>query len=873
MHSSPRVAPPAVVSVNSQQGLLKRAMTAVVVCLFSATVVGPVAAQPPVMGPPYIPRNPNTPPVSTPNAPNLPGNVTPRGTLLSAPLAESLRNGPIRMNYENIDIKVLARLISEITGRNIVLDDRVQGKVTILCSTEMSSNEAYQVFKAAMERYGFQLRERGGFVLVAPTADVRKEGALRVNPRGHGNDSEANVVGLIITKTGDATQLMTALRPIVSDPNNIQPYANGKAVIIIDKAKIVAKASEIARRLDKTIPSTKAIVVIPKYAEAEKLAAVLTQMTTRPNALPGDPQPAKVSAFAPTNGILMQGTDAQLRELQTIVKRLDIPKAAPDEIEKPQLYVHFLQYASPEETAKILSNMLGERKNQQTAQQQLDANQLSAAAKPAVDPNAFPKLNAEAENQRVSFVSAKVASDIDTNSVILFVSPSEYKEVQDLLSELDVPRKQVLVLAMVAEVSLTKLIETGARLQVATPGGVLSTYKAGLTEEGLLSALSGGNFAVGTVGGNSQTINVGGRDVKVPTFFAFLSGNKSNSDFNLLSSPRLLTADHKEAKMEVGDVVPFPTGARFDNFGQPLLTYDYKDVGIKLKFTPHISQSDTIRIDLDQQVQEVTEYLRQNLGGTGYSVPLISNRSIKTNVTVKEGETLLIGGLISKRTVETISKVPILGDIPIIDNFFKETRKEDRKTTLFVALTPYIVQHPDEIARLDRPHQEFIKTQNLPNQSQNEPRETAGSRHAVPDPYSDSTSKAAGNGPDLATLLRGQLKLDEFKIQQPKGPDNLRQARVRVRNNSDKEIQMGLQTEVIQPNGQSKLLPITTINLRAGEIREVELAPYQFPDQMGMFEFDVRALIEDQVVARLPSHNKLEVQSLAPAAGGSRETR
>jgi general secretion pathway protein D len=850
--------------------LRNRLLTLVVLASFGTALVAPVAAQPPVMAPPGIPRNP-LPPAGSPN---LPGNVTPRGTLLSQPLAESLRNGPIRMNYENIDIKVLARLISEITGRNIVLDDRVQGKVTILCSTEMSSNEAFQVFRAAMERYGFQLRERGGFVLVAPTADLRREGTLRVNPRGVGGNAEGNVVGLIITKTGDATQLMSALRPIVSDPNNIQPYANGKAVIVVDKARIVAKAAEIARQLDKSIPSTKAIVVIPKYAEAEKLAAVLTQMTTRPNPLPGDAQPAKVSAFAPTNGILMQGTDAQLKELQTIVKRLDIPRAAPDEIEKPQLYVHFLQYASPDETAKILSNMLGERKSQQTAQQQLDVNQLSAVAKPPTDPNAFPKLAVNAENQRVSFVSAKVASDVDTNSVILFVSPSEYKEVQDLLSELDVPRKQVLVLAMVAEVSLSKLIETGARLQVATPGGVLSTYKAGLTEEGLLSALAGGNFAVGTVGGNSQTINVSGRDVKVPTFFAFLSGNKSDSDFNLLSSPRLLTADHKEASMEVGDVVPFPTGARFDNFGQPLLTYDYKDVGIKLKFTPHVSQSDTIRIDLDQQIQEVTEYLRQNLGGTGYSVPLISNRSVKTNVTVKEGETLLIGGLISKRTVETISKVPILGDIPLIDNFFKETRKEDRKTTLFIALTPYIVQHPDEIARLDRPHQEFLRSQGLPNQIQNEGRETAGSRHAVPDPYQENGPKpSSGNGPDTVSQFRGKLKLDEFQIREPKGPDNLRQARVRVRNTSDKEIQLVLQPEVIQPNGQSKLLQSTSVTLTGGEVREVELAPYVFPEQTGLYEFDVRALIEEQVVARLPNHNKVEVQSLAPAAGGSRETR
>lgn len=806
-------------------------------------------------------------PIGQPGQPGQP--PSPRGPLLPQPVVDNLRHGPILMNYENIDIKVLARLISEITGRKIVLDERVQGKVTVLSSREMSASEAYELFRAVLDRYGFQLRERNGFSMVMPNADARREGPLRINPNDpHG---QANVVGLILTKYGDANQLMSAIRPLLSDPNNVQAYPNGKAVVVVDKASIVSKAADIARRLDQAIPNTRAVVIIPKYADAEKLAPVLANAMNRvnPAATPADVQPPKISAFPPANGIIVQGTEAQIKETQAVIRKLDIPRAAPDEIERPQLYVHFLQYSSAEETAKILANMLGERKAQLSQQQQLDQNQLTMqkALSAGADPLAYPKLASQSENQRISFVSAKVASDNDTNSVILFVSPSEYKEVQDLLSDLDVPRKQVLVLAMVAEVSLSKLIETGAKLQVASPDGILSAYRAGLTEEGLLSALAGGSFALGTIGGGTQTINVGGRDVKVPTFFAFLSGNKTNSDFNLLSSPRLLTSDHKEAKMEVGDVVPFPTGARFDNFGQPLLTYDYKDVGIKLKFTPHVSQSENIRIDLDQEIQEVTDYLQQNLGGTGYSVPLISNRSVKTNVTVKEGETLLIGGLISKRTVETISKVPILGDIPLIDTFFKQTRKEDKKTTLFVALTPYIVQHPDEIARLDRPHQEFIRRQGLPSDAQNEPRETQPSRHPVADPYNPSPNASA------AQVTAGSLRLANFVISPPQGADNLRQPRVQITNSADKEIQCSLQGEVLMPNGQSRLLPEATLNLRAGETREVELPPYQFPEQTGTFQFDVRALVNDNVVARLPQHSKLEVHSLSPAPGGSRGLR
>jgi hypothetical protein len=221
----------------------------------------------------------------------------------------------------------------------------------------------------------------------------------------------------------------------------------------------------------------------------------------------------------------------------------------------------------------------------------------------------------------VGFVSSKVSADPETNSLVLFVSPSEYEGLRAVIARLDLERRQVQISAVVAEVSLRRVRDVGVNWQAMTSGGVVGSFRGGLTEEGLLSYLAGGHFVVGAVGPNTRTIRVAGQDIQVPEFFAFLSALQDNSDFNLISAPRVLTQDNKEAIMNVGQVVPFATGGRLDAFGQPLVTFDYREVGIKLQVTPHVNQSGKIRMDIDQEIQEVTDYLQQEMAGVGFSAP------------------------------------------------------------------------------------------------------------------------------------------------------------------------------------------------------------------------------------------------------------
>jgi general secretion pathway protein D len=792
--------------------------------------------------------------------PPVPGaSPTPASPLLKTPA-----RGPMRMNYENLDIKVLAKLVSELSGRNIVLDDRVQGKVTLLSSREMSGSEVYDLFVLALERYGYTVKSKGNYDVVLPLTDARKQAIYRVHP---GNGSQP-VLGLILLKNADVAQLLTALKPLASDQNLIQAYPNAKAIVLIDKPSVVRRIGELARQMDKATPSSRVQVLRLTYAESDRLAPVLQQIMTKALQTPGDAPQPKVGSFAPANSLVIQGSEEQIATAMRLAKRLDQPRSAPDQIEKPQFYVKFLQYAKAEDTAKVLVNLLSDSQDAQRKQQQLDANnqnqanQQNAVVNLIQSQQAYPKLQdsfvnppdqtgADQANQQIAFVSSKVSFDAETNSLVFFMSPSEYAKIEDLIAEIDVPRKQVLVLGMVAEVSLSKVMAQGAKLQVASSSGLLSSFRGGLTEEGLLSALASGSFTVGTLGsGAVRTINVGGRDVKVPTFFALINTITNTTDFNLISSPRILTSDHKEGVVEVGDVVPFATGARFDNFGQPLITYDYKKVGIKLTFTPHVSQSDNLRIELDQEVQEVTDYLRQSLGATGYVIPLISNRSVKTQLQLKEGETLLIGGLISKRTLDVVTKVPILGDIPFIENLFKETNKEERKTTLFIALTPYIIQHPDEVARIDRSYEKYLKDEGKPSDSQHEPRPPA-ERHAVAEPYGPSRSIAPPEG---------SLVLENLMVNPPDASDSLRQARIHIRNRNPFEVEVVLRQQVRAPGGVAIDTHTEPQRLQPNEDREIILPAYRFPTKSGDYYFDVSAWIGDQQVSRLPLPRKVELK-------------
>lgn len=770
------------------------------------------------------------------------------GPLINKQAQQNLRRGPISMNYENLDIRVLARIVSELTGRTVVLDEGVTGKVTLLASSQMSSEELWQVFQGVLAKNGFALRQSGSVYQVMPVADVRRD--------------SRNSSMVVVLREGDASQVLTAIRPYISDPNGTQVYAAGKALVLVDTPEVLRQVASLVRSLDRATPKISSDTIFLQYAEAEKMAPVLQNVLQRALVVPGTSQPL-VTAFPPTNALLVQGTPAQLKEIRETVALLDVSKAAPLSVEKPRYFVYKLQQGKAEDVAKIVQDLLAERKRAQDEEENRRGRQAAGASTGTANTTSAGTANTDkgvaapgglatvpiptpvtgstpgAPSQLV-YVGARVGADPELNAVLVYISPSEYPSIRSLLASLDRKRKQILVHAMVAEVSLTDLLNAGSKLQLFDTSGPVASFNGGASEEGLLSFLTSGQFLVGASGGSSHTVNVGGRDVQVPSLFAFLTGERNNRNFELISSPRLVATDHKKAEMKVGNVVPFATGARFSQVGQPIVTYDYKDVGIKLEFTPHISQGQTIRLELEQEVQEVTEFLNQNLGGFGYVIPLISNRRVKTDVNLRDGETLLIGGLISKRTTETIRKVPILGDIPLIQNLFRELRTEQKKTSLFIALTPYVVNGPEDINRIDAAYAQFLSKEPLPSQAQWEPRNTDVGPQAVTDPY-------ASNPQDPQPLLL----ITPLQMQPPTSTDRLRQGRLVLKNQDSKlESEFEMHILITRPDKTVEEMILSKTRLAPGETREVTLDPYPFPEKPGDYRFEVEAFVNGRRVGK-----------------------
>ncbi|ODT74801.1 type II secretion system protein GspD [bacterium SCN 62-11] len=779
------------------------------------------------------------PPQTPPQAPS--------GPLIKQDAQRALRRGPISMNYENLDIRVLARIVSELTGRTVVLDEGVSGKVTLLASSQLTSEELWQVFQGVLNKSGFALRQSHGIYQVMPIADVRR-------------DSRQSSMAVVL-REGDATQVLTAIRPYISDPNGAQVYAAGKALVLIDTPEVLRQVGALVRSLDRATPRISMETIFLQYAEAEKMAPVLQTVMQRNLVLPGASQPL-VTAFPPTNALLVQATPIQMKEIRETVAALDVARSAPLTVEKPRYFVYKLQQGKAEDVAKIVQELLAERKRAQDEEENRRGRQAagsstgnanttaSGTANPAVPgapgglatvPIPTPVTGATPGSPaQLVYVGARVGADPELNAVLVYISPSEYPSIRSLLASLDRKRKQILVHAVVAEVSLTDLLNTGSKLQLFDSSGPVASFNGGVSEEGLLSFLTSGQFLVGASGGSSRTINVSGRDVQVPSLFGFLTGERTNTNFELISSPRLVATDHKKAEMKVGNVVPFATGARFSQTGQPLVTYDYKDVGIKLEFTPHISQGQTIRLELEQEVQEVTEFLNQNLGGFGYVIPLISNRRVKTDVNLRDGETLLIGGLISRRTTETIHKVPILGDIPLIQNLFRELRNEQKKTSLFIALTPYVVNGQEDINRIDEAYAQFLSKEPLPSQAQWEPRNTELGPQAISDPYA-ATPQAP----------KPFLLMEPLKMVVPTSTDRLRQGRLVVKNQDSKlEAEFEMHMLVTKPDKTVDEMILPKARLAPGEVREMLLDPYPFPERAGDYRFDVEAFVNGRMVGK-----------------------
>lgn len=594
------------------------------------------------------------------------------------------------LNFKGADLGAVISSIAEATGKNFIVDPRVKGKVTLISNRPMSKGEVYKVFLSILEVHGYTAIPSGEAIKIMPDADAKHTSMPFVTESRPGTGDEA-VTRVIQVEHVTAAQLVPILRPLVPPQGHLAAYPQSNVLIISDRAANIARLVKIIERIDQ--PSSGEIEIVPlQNAVASDLVRVLTSLQQQANkAAPQTDKPMLV-ADERTNSILIGGDRADRLQLRAIISHLDTPSEVVGDT-----HVIYLRYAKAKDLVPVLT---GVGKTQKTPGKK-------AAAPAAVSNQPFD-----------------IQADETTNALVITAAPTVFRSLQSVIAQLDVRRAQVMVEAVIAEVSSDRAAELGVQWLFDGSGGNnpvgAINFGSGSSSisgvaQGTAAAASSGASGVGAALssiGAGVTVGMGQFNSGVFNFAGLIRALEGDGITNVLSTPNLMTMDNEEAEIFVGQELSIPTGS-FTSTGaasssvNPFTTFERKQVGIRLKVKPQINEGDAIRLDIEQKVDGVAG------GAAGAGDIVTSERSIQTTVLVDDGKMLVLGGLIKDDLVETEQKVPLLGDIPLLGALFRYTTVKKVKTNLMVFLRPTILRTNTDSLNLTRSKYNFIRSKQL----------------------------------------------------------------------------------------------------------------------------------------------------------------
>ncbi|MBL0224602.1 MAG: type II secretion system secretin GspD [Geobacteraceae bacterium] len=590
------------------------------------------------------------------------------GTLFTSPALAAGKG--VVLNFNEVDISTMVKFISDLTGRNFVLDDRVKGKISVFSPSKLTNEEAYNVFVSVLELKGFSVVQSGKIGKIVPSASAKQSG-FSVLPSGvQAPMNETYVAQVNKLENISAQEALVFLQPMVSKDGHISAFGPGNLILIVDSSLNIRKLQGILQTIDNERTREGMEIIYLKNASAEATATTIRQWLTGSESKPAGQQAApggsgtgNVLADLRLNALLVFGNESIKKSVRELVDKLDVqpPEAS------SKVNVYYLENTDATEMAKVLDGVV----------------------KGIAVQTAVPGQPGAAAPQTSPFESGKVTvtPDKGSNSLVIMASPNDYNNLVQVIKKLDRRSKQVFVQVLIAEVSLDKSRAVGVQAGAIAAGAIGKYLQGGGmydpfgTFGQLLGSASSTNSAISTLIGDK--LQNSSRPV---TGIALLQALESNGLLNVLSTPNILTTDNKEAEIIVGENVPFRGSSTQSTFGTTQ-SVERKDVGINLKIKPQISEGDYIRMDINQEISAVKDT------ATDGAIDLVTTkRSAKTSVVIKDNETVVIGGLIQDKENETISKVPLLGDIPGLGWLFKTKKKSRNKTNLLILLTPRIVK-------------------------------------------------------------------------------------------------------------------------------------------------------------------------------------
>lgn len=593
-----------------------------------------------------------------------------------------------KVNLKDADISALVSEVAEITGKNFIVDPRVKGNITVISSTALTADQVYELFLGVLDVNGFAAVQSGKAVKILPDMNAKSNG-VRVDVSGstRGEDMVTRVVMLDAT---NAIDMVPVLRPMMPQFAHLAAVPNTNALIISDRADNIAALVEIIHQLDSGINDETEVIQLKdsRVADVLNLLEALTPVSTGSKDNKGFAR-VRVVADERTNRLVIRGDAKSRKRVHELVATLDAPTQHIGNVE-----VFRLRFAAAKQVADVLKGMVSGVAGSASSSTSSTTTGTTGTSKESADKLSGP---------------ASIMADETQNVVVVRADANVMREVQSVIKQLDMRRAQVLIQAAIVEVSGSKGKQLGIQWAAGNRNGPVGTISfsdtgvsineviAGIVSKNPVTSVpDGASFGVGKMNGDSSL------------YGALVQALATASNTNLLSAPTLMTLDNQEAKIVVGQNVPFITGQSTGaaaGTSNPFTTIERKDVGITLKVIPHVSEGNVVRLEVDQEVSQVVP------ATTGVkAADLITNtRAIKSTILADDQQTIILGGLMEDDTTQSQSKVPLLGDIPLIGWLFRASSDTSQKRNLLVFLRPTILRDDSKLASLSKRHYDAVR--------------------------------------------------------------------------------------------------------------------------------------------------------------------
>jgi general secretion pathway protein D len=600
--------------------------------------------------------------------PSIPCSLSPdfnMPILDKADIADEL----ISVNFNQVDIRTMLKTIGDITGINFVIDENVRGTVTVISPTKIPMRQIYRVLQSILDVAGYAAVPAGDLVKILPRAEAI-QGNLQVCIGGDPSNiaqSDSIITQIIPLNYADVGEISQIIQPLLASGSHMAIYPRTNSIVITDTSFNIHHIAKVIQQLDVADSQRQVTTIGLKYASAKVLSEQIIRIMEKNKAIvspSGRSQNVsqtetdiKILPDTRTNSLIIVANAQDTQTIEALIESLDIQRPN----RASNIHVVYLKNAQAEEAAKSLATAVANLK-------------ITGALESTQD--------------------VQVSADAGTNALIITASAQDYEVIADIIEKLDIVREQVLVEMLIVEVSEDALKEIGIDWSVLDQAVTGSVRFFGQT-----------NFGprVDFLSGDSEGLSIGAwkKNGTQVTIGPILHALEKKSGVNILSTPHITTSNHQKAKIVVGENVPFVTQSRITETTDLLTptvikTYEYKDVGISLEITPHISQGGLVRLEISSEFTKLVE----TVSSTTTDTPTTAKREAQTVVTMNSDSTVVIGGLIRDDKVTTHKNVPLISDIPLIGELFKFRKDRLQKTNLLIFITPHVMANQQDLEQM-----------------------------------------------------------------------------------------------------------------------------------------------------------------------------